>query len=130
MWTFVQRTGEVLHNDAHFCFGYAGAQPDGYNNPEAQAIHNVGPLPCGRYTMGKPYDSPHTGPFTIPLMPNAQNTMYGRSEFKIHGDDVKNPGHGSDGCIVLSRTNRQLMWESGDDDLLVVAESPNASSSG
>jgi hypothetical protein len=86
--------------------GYAG-NGKGKNNPAMENVRNIGPLPKGKYTIGKPYNSPHTGPFTLPLTPDPKNKMFGRSEFKIHGDNISNPGYASNGCIILSRSIRE-----------------------
>ena len=56
------------------------------------------------------------------LTPNAANNMFGRSEFKIHGDLIDAPGQhkASDGCVILSRDVREQIWQSGDHDLHVI----------
>ena len=81
---------------------------------------NVGPLPQGWYTISAPRYSDKTGPYTLDLFPDAENEMFGRSDFRIHGDSISEPGHGSDGCIVQDLANRTEVWESGDRRLQVV----------
>ena len=50
-WTFEQKTGKLSHNGDYVATGYAGGNcghnPEGKNNPDKQAIHNVGPIPRG-----------------------------------------------------------------------------------
>ncbi|WP_144408144.1 DUF2778 domain-containing protein [Photorhabdus akhurstii] len=50
---------------------------------------------------------------------DSSNSMCGRDAFKIHGDNRKHPGTGSDGCIVLNLSIRKQIWVSGDHDLTV-----------
>ncbi|WP_146111083.1 DUF2778 domain-containing protein [Photorhabdus hindustanensis] len=50
---------------------------------------------------------------------DSSNSMCGRDAFKIHGDNRKHPGTGSDGCIVLNLSIRKQIWVSGDHDLMV-----------
>jgi hypothetical protein len=46
--------------------------------------------------------------------------MFGRTGFLIHGDAVHAPGTASEGCVILSRTTREQIWESHDHVLQVV----------
>jgi hypothetical protein len=98
--------------------GYAG-NGEGKNNPNMQNVENIGPLPRGKYTISKHYDSFHTGPFTLPLTPDPSNEMFGREAFKIHGDSITDPGTASNGCIVLPRDKRELIDQSTDKELIV-----------
>src|ERR1700677_2444071 len=88
--------------------GYAGAG-DGKNNPEMQEVIDVGPLPCGTYTMQEPIDSAELGPYAIPLIPDPSNEMFGRDDFFCHGDSITNPGKASKGCPVMPLFARQRM---------------------
>ena len=120
MWTYHQATGELFdRSDVHVATGYAGA-PEGKNDPTKQDIPKVGPLPRGRYTIGSPHDSPHTGPYTMDLTPDPTNEMYGRGDFRMHGDSEEHPGAASEGCIVMPREVRVRVWISGDHQLKVV----------
>jgi Protein of unknown function (DUF2778) len=47
------------------------------------------------------------------LTPDPSNDMCGRSGFLIHGDSVSHPGDASDGCIILSRAEREAIVKSG-----------------
>lgn len=101
--------------------GYSGAM--GYkNDPAMQHIENKGPIPCGRYTIGAPRNTTTHGPYVLPLTPDENNVMFGRSEFRIHGDSIERPGFASEGCIILPKFARERIWESGDRDLQVVRE--------
>lgn len=78
---------------------------EGRNNPNAQDLEDVGPIPRGTWVAGVPYNSPTTGPNTIPLHPApGQDPCLGKprdcTTFRAHG---ANPW-GSDkslGCIIL-----------------------------
>ena len=87
-----------------------------------QSVHGVGPIPQGLYSIGAPYDSSHS-PFTLRLTPHAENDMYGRDGFLVHGDLVDKPGQhqASQGCIIMARGVREELWTSGDHILKVVS---------
>lgn len=120
-WTYKQATGELFHDDAQMpvATGYAGAG-EGKNNPAMQTIHNVGPIPVGGYTIGDPSDTRTHGPYVLDLTPAPGNNMCGRSGFLIHGDSVVHPGTASEGCIIMPRVVRELIWKSGDTRLEVI----------
>ena len=100
--------------------GYSGSdQHGGKNNPLAQCVQDIGPLPRGRYTIKPPVAGP--SPFSLPLTPAPDNEMCGRSGFLIHGDSIAQPGTASHGCIIVRRPTRQHIADSGI-DLLVVVE--------
>ena len=99
--------------------GYSG-NGKGKNNPDYESVENVGPLPKGDYDIGEPYFSAHTGPFTLPLIPYPTNNMFGRSDFKIHGDSIKMPGTASNGCIILPREVRESINNNVDKLLKVI----------
>ena len=119
MWIYEQSTG-VLRKQAEVCgIGYSGKGLF-KNKPECQSDHNLGPLPRGFYEMQTPEDTPLHGPYAIPLKPDMDNQMFGRSGFMIHGDSIHDPGGASDGCIILAHEVRVSMWNSGDRLLQVV----------
>jgi hypothetical protein len=130
MWTYVQRSGELWHDGHLIARGYAGYDDgdgmaesgEGKNDPAAQMLRNVGPLPVGRYTIGPPMQHPTAGAFTMRLQPDAGNEMWGRDGFLIHGDRSDIPGAASHGCIVLSRAVRTVIAESLDYELTVIAD--------
>lgn len=100
--------------------GWAG-QGNGKNNPAMQNVAKTGPLPVGKYIIGQPHDSPRTGPYTMDLTPSPSNTMFGRSDFRIHGAAKENPELSSEGCIIMPHSVREKIWESGDRELEVIA---------
>ncbi len=122
MWTYVQKTGQLLAEGGILVgTGYAGTG-EGRDNHAMQAVHDVGPLPCGEYTIGAGYTHPKLGPVTMNLTPDPSNEMFGRDVFRIHGD---NPEHdASEGCIVQGPSVRQRVNTSTDKRLRVVADLP------
>lgn len=126
MWTYVQKTGELLRDGLHVAEGYSGFDdPDsgqsGKNNPELENVEDVGPIPVGKYLIGAPHDTLTHGPFVLPLTPDAANDMFGRSAFLIHGDSVVHPGTASRGCIIMGKAVRTHVAESGDRQLQVIS---------
>lgn len=126
MWTYVQKTGELLRDGLHVALGYSGFDdPDtgqpGKNSPELENVEDVGPIPVGRYFIGSPHDTLTHGPFVLPLTPDATNEMFGRSAFLIHGDSVVDPGTASRGCIIMARKVRAEIAQSGDRVLQVIS---------
>lgn len=119
-WNYKQATGAMARNATVLATGYSG-HGDGLNNPAAQTQHDVGPIPAGRYTIAAPFDSPHTGPFTLRLDPDPANQMFGRDAFRIHGDNGNGDHSASNGCIILGREFREAIWNSGDRALVVAA---------
>jgi hypothetical protein len=120
MYTYNQSTGRLARNGILLLTGYAGHGP-GVNNPAAQNQHDAGPLPVGRYTMTALIDSPHTGLATIILDPDPANQMFGRSGFRIHGDNSALNHTASDGCIIAGHAADRIgIWNSGDHDLEVL----------
>ena len=120
MYTYRQSTGTLSHNGTPLLTGYAG-HGLGVNNPTMQDQHDVGPLPQGRYLMTALFDSPHTGIATIILDPDPANAMFGRSGFRIHGDNAAANRTASDGCIIAGHApDRTSIWNSDDRDLEVL----------
>lgn len=120
-WIWRQATGELLKNSGIvMASGYSGAG-EGKNNPAYERIHNEGPIPVGWYTIGKPINTETHGPFVLPLTPDEDNSMYGRSGFLIHGDSISHPGTASQGCIILPRPVREVISQ-GSNRLQVVRE--------
>jgi hypothetical protein len=122
MYNYHQSTGVLDQNGVPLLTCYAG-HGAGLNNPALQDQHDVGPLPQGRYKMtALVVNSPHTGFATIILDPDAANQMFGRSGFRIHGDNAAANQTASDGCIIAGHTaDRTRIWSSGDHDLQVFA---------
>lgn len=123
-WTYEQASGWMTSPDGgKLAIGYSGVGA-GLNNPSAENIPFVGPLPRGTYTIGAPIDSAKHGPFFLPLSPDAANEMFERNDFGIHGDEIAHPGQhlASEGCIILPRFARGRIAESLDKVLQVIAE--------
>lgn len=106
-WVYSQSSGMISHYNVSFQFpptisgstangpnpdyvssGYSGCAC-GLNNPKDQRASNVGPIPQGGWTIGAPYTSPNTGPYTLPLTPKQGTDTFGRTLFRIHGDNGK-----------------------------------------
>jgi len=118
MWYYSQRLGTLNQDGVYVAKGYAGHPPH-VNDPTAQAIHNVGPLPQGFYTIGAMFDSPSLGPDIMALIPDQDNEMFGRSGFYMHGDNPRHVGFSSDGCIIMAHLIR-LQVNNSDDRRLKV----------
>jgi len=118
MWTFSSTTGWLCDaTGKQIARGYAGGNcgrnPEGKNNPDMENIPQVGPLPRGIYTLCDPVEYSPLGPYAIPLTPDPANEMFGRSDFYVHGDTTPG-GNASEGCIILPRTAREALKNSGD----------------
>lgn len=125
MWTFEIVTGKMLDPTGEVVgIGYSGAGL-GKNNPAMQNVHDVGPIPEGRWTIGTPVNTRDHGPFAMSLIPDPSTVLFDRSAFLIHGDSFNHPGNASEGCIIMSRDVRERIWASGDRDLEVVSGYPN-----
>jgi len=124
MWTYAQQTGALLQDGQPVATGYSGFD-DGKNNPAMQAVHDLGPIPQGEWTIvGPPVNTPDHGPFVLHLQPAPATNTFGRSGFLMHGDSIEAPGCASHGCVIMPRTVREQVWNSGDTDLEVVAALP------
>ena len=123
MWTYSQSSGALSRDGVEIAVGYSG-YGEGKNNPAMQAVHDVGPIPRGRWQLC-PVQCVHTigphGPFVIPLMAGAGTNTHGRDGFLIHGDSSSHPGAASHGCIILPRAIREEMVAVHDPDLEVIA---------
>jgi len=122
MWTYAQKTGSLLQDGDRVGNGYSGFQ-EGKNNPDMQAVPDVGPIPQGDWTIvGPPINTTEHGPFVLRLEPSVGTDTFGRSGFLMHGDSIEAPGCASKGCVIMPRAVREQVWSSGDTDLEVVAE--------
>jgi hypothetical protein len=92
-------------------------------------VHNVGPIPQGDWTIEGPLvNTAEHGPYVLTLKPSADTPTFGRDGFLPHGDSKESPGCASHGCVIMPRSVREQVWESGDRDLEVVAEIPRPDS--
>ena len=117
-WTYKQSTGELHHGDQLVGVGYSG-HAEGRNNPAMQAVHDVGPLPRGWYTIGPAHDTTTHGPHVICLTPDPSNEEDGRAGFLMHGDNAKHDA--SLGCIIMGPVIRNTVSASADKRLEVIA---------
>jgi hypothetical protein len=126
-WLFCIRTGTMYSPDRTqswkgYTGGELGQRPDAVNNPDDEALKDIGPLPEGWYTFGEPVEHSKLGVFAIPLIPDATNDMKGRGGFFCHGDLVGKYESASEGCIIMPHDCRIAMWISTDHRLQVVAD--------
>ena len=118
-WQYSQTTGQLTRDGKLVATGYAG-KGAGKNNPKVEHLRDTGPLPRGRYRIGRPYEHSKLGPHVMNLQPIG-HAAHGRTAFRIHGESTSRPGAASDGCIILSPRNiRQQISASGDNELIVV----------
>ena len=123
MWTYAQKRGALRQpNGKVVATGYSGFD-NGKNNPAMQAIHDVGPIPQGKWTIaGPPINTTEHGPFVLRLEPASSTNTFSRSGFLMHGDAINAPGTASRGCVIMPRKVREEVWSSGDTELEVVPE--------
>jgi hypothetical protein len=106
--------GEILDRAAYSGHG------DGLNNPHWEAVLNAGPIPAGRWHIGRPINPPdHLGIYAMPLSPMDGTDPMGRTALFIHGDNAKHNHSASDGCVIASLSARLCIAES-EDRILVV----------
>ncbi|SHG71340.1 RHS repeat-associated core domain-containing protein [Fibrobacter sp. UWCM] len=136
LWEYAQNSGKLTYIDDKTgvrtlkAIGYAG-KGLGKNNANwdnirgGKNIPNSGPLPAGKYTFGPMIENYITSrgvslPFTMQLIPDPENEMFGRSGFLAHGDNSTHTA--SDGCLIFDRAMRKAIDESGDRALQVVPD--------
>src|SRR5882724_9194668 len=118
MWAYSQTSGVLKHNATVVGEGYSGFG-EGKNNSATEAVEGIGPIPKGRYAIGRGYNHPHLGPCVMNLQPIKGTDMLGRSLFRIHGDNMNHDA--SHGCIVMNHDIR-LMIDANQDKELWVTE--------
>ena len=119
-WTYKQSTGDLADPNGDYAgTGYSGAAI-ARNDGAEQSVPNVGPIPVGRYTIGPSYNEvPGLGPCVMHLDPTPETNTFGRSAFRIHGDNVNHDA--SHGCVILGPSIRHLIAASEDRMLDVIA---------
>jgi hypothetical protein len=120
MWTYTQATGWLSKGGKNLYRGYSG-RDQGKNNPQMEDVRDTGPIPTGTYKIGFPMTTTTHGPYVLALTPDPKNIMFNRAGFLIHGDSIKEPGTASHGCIILPRSARELIYQSGDHEIEVVS---------
>jgi Protein of unknown function (DUF2778) len=121
VWTYEQFSGSLSKDGIRVGTGYSGFGP-GKNDPATETIPDVGPIPCGLWTIeGPTFNSTEHGNYCLRLEPQKGTDTFGRSGFLMHGDSIEHPGQASKGCIVLPKNVRSTVWQSGDYQLTVVS---------
>lgn len=129
--TFSQSQGTITQDDGTLVTDQAFAGNDsrpgvnpthiqGRNNPDAQGIHKIGPLPQGVYTLGAWEEHPRLGPICSPLTQISGET-FGRDAFYIHGPSSLDYANSSEGCIVVPHVPREAIMNLAPDTITVVA---------
>lgn len=90
------------------------------NNPNSCKLKNLGPIPCGKYSIVNAPGDKRLGKMLLKLQPYAANQMYGRSGFYIHGEDSNPLTEDSHGCIVMSYSVRLFLNAASDRILTVI----------
>lgn len=115
-WKYSQSTGQCLdpQGNLYMC-GFSG-QKAGLNNPMADHIHKIGPIPRGLWKMGAWFQEREPmGQGVISLFAVTGTDTLGRDGFYIHGLNIRDPLGSSEGCIILGDTLARLnMWRSSD----------------
>lgn len=115
-YLYEQKTGKLYRLVS---VGYSGhddgdgiPEPgEGKNDPTQEATKNVGPLPHGWWTFGPAFTHPTKGPVVHALSPDPATDVHGRDHFLLHGDSVKTPGAGSEGCLIFPRDVREAVHD-------------------
>lgn len=111
MWGFRISTGAITANSLKIGTGYSGSG-DGRGNPKMAAVPDVGPIPPGKYRIGPAYDDEHLGPCVMHLDPLPGTNVFGRSLFRIHGNNAANDA--SHGCVIAPPAARRAINNSRD----------------
>ena len=113
IWVYEQATGKMIYPDGHTvaqCYSGHGA---GLNNPADEQVAGAGPIPHGMWHIDlTPLEHTACGPLALALSPIGHNA-FGRSLFRIHGDNQSVNHTASDGCIIAPRPVRQAIIDSG-----------------
>lgn len=117
MIAFIISSGELWIDSVKYA-AYSG-YAEYMNKPECCAIAHLGPIPKGTYTISPPYSHPRLGPIVFKLTPTVFTDTFGRSQFRIHGDN--GTGNASHGCIVAGLIARRAIASSNDRTLKVLA---------
>lgn len=117
MMMYRQLDGQITLEDRFEGYGYSGTN-EGRDNPDYEDVPSVGPIPRGSYHIGPAHDHPKLGPVVFDLTPNPGTETFGRSAFRIHGDNLKSDA--SHGCIVAGHTLRMRIKALGETELLVM----------
>lgn len=121
MWTYHIRSGTLLHDGEFVGSGYSGSgqSSEFRNRADKVQVHGHGPIPPGNYFIGAARSHPKLGPVVMNLDAMPGTNTYGRSLFRIHGDNARHDA--SHGCIILGPLLRRLIADSDDKHLQVTA---------
>jgi hypothetical protein len=119
-WTFKVAAGEIWRNGKLMAKGVYSGHGDAINDSSKEAMPAHGPIPRGRWLMDGVYNSAKVGPFAIILDPAPGTNAFGRSGFRVHGDNAKGDQSASEGCVIVPRNIRDDMWQLKDHVLDVV----------
>lgn len=121
MWKYEQKSGQLTNpTGSKVCIGYSG-HAIGLNDPDEECVPDFGPIPKGKYTIGRFFDDPEKGPIVAHLVPDVDTNTFGRSGFMIHGDNKAGDHSASHGCIILPHIIRETIMASNDRELEVTA---------
>lgn len=122
MWKYQQSTGNLTTPSGEVIGqGYSGFPPH-VNDPIAEGLEGLGPIPVGEWTIGSFFDDPGgKGPIVTHLTPCVGTDTLGRDEFMIHGDNAQGNHTASHGCVILARPYRMAIRDSGDTSLIVIS---------
>ena len=109
-WKYYSLSGQILTpSGTYLATGYSG-NGKGLNSPHMESVHNIGPIPRGKWDIGDFFDDEEgKGPVVANLEPRDGTETFGRSEFMIHGDNQAANDTASEGCIVAPRFVRAAM---------------------
>lgn len=126
MFIYHIKTGSIYSDEHWLGTGYSGKGKtfeEGRNNNEKIKEAGIGPIPPGDYRIEPARNSHDLGVVTMDLTPLTGTNTFGRSLFRIHGNNASN--NASHGCIILSRLLRDYISNQvniGNNVLRVTAE--------
>lgn len=115
--TIYNQTGLLTVGGVEFT-AYSG-HGSGLNNPDMEAVHNVGPIPRGEWEVIEWVDNYENKGSCVARLAPVGFDPHGRSGFLCHGDNSAANHTASDGCIVAPHDARQAWRDSGDMSLTV-----------
>lgn len=112
-WVYSQSTGRLYLADSEdvralVAKGYSG-KTGHQNNPASEGLVATGPIPRGVWRIGVAHSHRRLGRVAIPLEAADPRTALGRSGFYIHGDNQRQDGSASSGCIILPVAVRRII---------------------
>lgn len=107
------KTGNLWLDDKLIGRGYSGHSLF-LNDEQMTHMKSAGPIPKGLWHLAD-WEDHHKklGNIVVHLVADLLTQTFGRSEFFIHGDNIKMDHTASDGCIILSESLRKMLKNSG-----------------